>query len=144
MPNPTHQSIDVSANPLPPRHQKGQYTGLDRIKRASKHSWAGLERAYRDESAFRQEVWLATVLVPLAFALGQTWQDVALLVGSVVLVLITELLNSAVEAAVDQISQEWHDLIKKAKDIGSAAVLLALLLCLGIWAAACWSRFFAH
>jgi diacylglycerol kinase (ATP) len=134
----------VNVTPTPPRHQKGQYNGMDRVLRAAKHSWAGLERAYRDESAFRQEVWLAIVLMPLAFALGKTWQDVALLAGSVVLVLITELLNSAVEAAVDRISLEWHDLIKKAKDIGSAAVLLALLLCLGIWAAALWSRFFAH
>jgi diacylglycerol kinase (ATP) len=129
--------------PHPP-HQKGQYSGLDRVVRAAKHSWAGWGRAYRDESAFRQEVWLAVVLIPLAFALGRTWQDVALLAGSVVLVLITELLNSAVEAAVDRVSLEWHDLTKKAKDIGSAAVLLALLLCLGIWAAALWSRFFTH
>ncbi|MEX8500904.1 diacylglycerol kinase [Leptothrix ochracea] len=128
----------------PPRHQKGQYTGLDRVIRASKHSWDGFVRAYRDESAFRQEVWLAVILMPLAFALGRTWQDTALLIGSVVLVLITELLNSAVEAAVDRISLDWHDLTKKAKDIGSAAVLLALLLCLGIWAAALWSRFFTH
>ncbi|MEX8505559.1 MAG: diacylglycerol kinase [Leptothrix ochracea] len=112
--------------------------------RASKHSWDGFVRAYRDESAFRQEVWLAVILMPLAFALGRTWQDIALLIGSVALVLITELLNSAVEAAVDRISLDWHDLTKKAKDIGSAAVLLALLLCLGIWAAALWSRFFTH
>lgn len=120
------------------------HTGLDRVLRAARHSWAGLGRAYRDESAFRQEVWLAAVLMPVAWVLGQTWQDVVLLIGSVLLVLITELLNSAVEAAIDRVSLDWHDLSKKAKDIGSAAVLLALLLCLGIWAAALWSRFFPH
>jgi diacylglycerol kinase (ATP) len=107
--------------------------GLDRIVRAASNSWNGLRLAYQGESAFRQEVWLAAFMLPAAFWLGQTALEVALLAGSVVVVLIVELLNSAVEAVVDRVSFEWHELSKRAKDIGSAAVLLALLLCGGMW-----------
>ncbi|MES3014020.1 MAG: diacylglycerol kinase [Pseudomonadota bacterium] len=116
-------------------------TGLDRVIRAAGYSVAGLQGAYRGESAFRQEFWLAAVLVPLAFWLGRGWVEVALLAGSVMIVLIVELLNSAVEAAIDRISFEIHDLSKRAKDIGSAAVFLSLLLCAGIWCGALWQRF---
>ncbi len=116
-------------------------TGLDRVIRAAGYSSAGLHGAYRGESAFRQEVWLAAALVPLAFWVGRGWVETALLVGSVVLVLIVELLNSAIEAAIDRISFELHELSKRAKDIGSAAVMLSLLLCGGIWLAALWQRF---
>ena len=116
-------------------------TGLDRVIRAAGYSSAGLCGAYHGESAFRQEVWLAAVLVPLAFWLGQGWVEIALLAGSVVSVLIVELLNSAIEAAIDRISFELHELSKRAKDIGSAAVMLSLLLCGGIWLAALWQRF---
>ena len=115
--------------------------GVDRVIRAAGYSSAGLHGAYRHESAFRQEVWLAAVLVPLAFWLGRGWVETALLAGSVVLVLIVELLNSAIEAAVDRISLEQHELSKRAKDIGSAAVMLSLLLCGAIWLAALWQRF---
>ncbi|MES2993949.1 MAG: diacylglycerol kinase [Pseudomonadota bacterium] len=117
-------------------------TGLDRMIRATGYSVAGLQSAYRGESAFRQEFWLAVLLVPIAFWLGRSWVEVVLLVGSVMLVLIVELLNSAVEAAIDRISFELHDLSKRAKDIGSAAVFLSLLLCSGTWCAALWQRFF--
>jgi diacylglycerol kinase (ATP) len=116
-------------------------TGLDRMIRATGYSVAGLQSAYRGESAFRQEFWLAVLLVPIAFWLGRSWVEVVLLVGSVMLVLIVELLNSAVEAAIDRISFELHDLSKRAKDIGSAAVFLSLLLCSGTWCAALWQRF---
>jgi len=116
-------------------------TGLDRVIRAAGYSVAGLQGAYRGESAFRQEFWLAAVLVPLAFWVGRGWVEVALLAGSVMIVLIVELLNSAIEAAIDRISFEIHDLSKRAKDIGSAAVLLSLLLCAGIWCGALWQRF---
>ena len=116
-------------------------TGIDRVIRAAGYSVDGLRGAYDGESAFRQEFWLAVVLVPLAFWLGRGWVEVALLIGSVVLVLIVELLNSAVEAAIDRISFEIHDLSKRAKDIGSAAVLLSLMLCAGTWSAALWQRF---
>jgi diacylglycerol kinase (ATP) len=117
-------------------------TGLDRILRATGYSLAGLRMAYTGESAFRQEVWLAVVATPLAFWLGQGWVQVSVLLGSLVLVMIVELLNSAVEAAIDRVSFELHDLSKRAKDLASAAVLLSLLLCGGIWAAALWQRLF--
>ena len=115
-------------------------TGLDRIRHAAGYSLQGLSGAYRHESAFRQELWLAALMLPLAFWLGRTWVEVALLAGSVVMVMIVELLNSAVEATVDRISFDLHELAKRAKDYGSAAVFLALALCGGIWAAALWSR----
>ena len=82
------------------------------------------------------------VLVPLSFWLGRSWVEAALLAGSVVLVMIVELLNTGIEAAIDRIGPEWHALSKRAKDMGSAAVLLALLLCAGIWAGALYQRFF--
>jgi len=116
-------------------------TGLDRIRHATGYSFEGLASAYRGESAFRQETWLAVILVPLAFWIGQTWIETALLAGSVVMVLIVELLNSAVEATVDRISFELHELAKRAKDFGSAAVFLALAVTGAIWAAALWHRF---
>ena len=82
------------------------------------------------------------VLVPLSMWLGRSWVEVALLAGSVVLVMIVELLNTGIEAVIDRIGPEWHALSKRAKDMGSAAVLLALLLCAGIWAGALYQRFF--
>lgn len=118
-------------------------TGIDRIVHATGYSLAGLRLAYRGESAFRQEFWLAAMLVPLAFWVGRNWIEVVLLAGSVSLVLIVELLNSAIEAVVDRVSFEWHELSKRAKDIGSAAVFLSLLLCTGTWLAALWQRFAA-
>src|SRR4051812_15914871 len=117
-------------------------TGLDPIVRAAGYSPAGLSSAYRHESAFRQEVWLAAVALPLAFWVGRSWAEVALLAGSVVLVLVVELLNSAIEAVVDRVSLELHDLSKRAKDIGSAAVMLVLLFAGAVWLAALWNRFF--
>jgi len=116
-------------------------TGLDRVMRATGYSIAGLMAAYRGESAFRQEFWLAAVLLPLAFWIGRGWIEVTLLIGSVMLVLIVELLNSGIEAAIDRVSFEIHDLSKRAKDLASAAVLLSVLLCAGIWLAALWQRF---
>lgn len=112
--------------------------GLSRVLHASGYSLQGL-RAGWGETAFRQETLAACVLLPLACWLGRSWVEVALLAGSVLLVLIVELLNSGIESAIDRIGPEWHALSKRAKDMGSAAVLLALLLCCGIWAAALWS-----
>jgi diacylglycerol kinase (ATP) len=116
-------------------------TGLDRILHATGYSIAGLTSAYLGESAFRQESWLAAVMLPAAFWLGRGWVEVALLAGSVVLVLIVELLNSGIETAIDRVSFELHELSKRAKDLASAAVMLSLLLCGGIWIAALWQRF---
>lgn len=119
-------------------------TGLARVVRAAGYSMQGLQAAYRGESAFRQEFWLAAIMLPAAFWLGRSWMEVALLAGSVMLVLIVELLNSGIEAAIDRVSFEIHDLSKRAKDLASAAVLLSLLLCGGIWLAALWQRFGSH
>jgi diacylglycerol kinase (ATP) len=116
-------------------------TGLDRVVHAAGYSAQGLRDAYHHESAFRQEVWLAAALLPASFWLGRDWREVALLAGSVLLVMIVELLNSGIEAVVDRVSMDLHDLSKRAKDYGSAAVFLSLALCGGIWAAALWQRF---
>lgn len=118
-------------------------TGLDRIVHATGYSMAGLRQAYQGESAFRQETWLAVLLLPAAFLIGRSWVEIALLAGSVLIVMIVELLNSAVEAAVDRVGFEMHELSGRAKDIASAAVLLSLLLCAGIWMSALWTRCFA-
>lgn len=108
-------------------------TGLRRVCNAFGYSLAGLAAAYRNEDAFRQEVLLAAVLVPLALYLGESPAARALMIASVLLVIIVELLNSAIEAAVDRISLENHTLAKRAKDIGSAAVLLSLINLVAIW-----------
>ena len=76
------------------------------------------------------------ILIPSAFWIGQTWVEIALLIGGVLLVMIVELLNTGIESAIDRIGPEWHALAKRAKDMGSAAVLMSLLFCLGIWIAA--------
>lgn len=115
-------------------------TGLDRLVHAFGYSLSGLTKAYQGESAFRQEVWLTVVASPLAFWLGRSWVEVALLLGSLGLVMVVELLNSAVEAVVDRVSFEMHELSARAKDIGSAAVFVALVLAGGIWASALWHR----
>lgn len=92
------------------------------------------------EKAFRQEALLALVMLPASLWLGSNWVEISLLCASTLLVLIVELLNTAVETAIDRIGPEWHELSKRAKDMGSAAVLLSLLLCAGIWAAALYHR----
>ncbi len=108
-------------------------TGLRRLANAAGYSLSGLAAAARHEDAFRQELILAAVLVPLGLWLGASGIERALLVGSVLLVLIVELLNSAVEATVDRVSLEDHSLAKRAKDIGSAAVMLSLANVVVIW-----------
>ena len=115
-------------------------SGFSRIWHATGYSLAGLQTGW-NETAFRQECLAAMVLLPLSMWLGQTWVEVGLLAGSVVLVMVVELLNTAVETAIDRIGPEWHDLSKRAKDMGSAAVLLSLLLAAGLWLAATYQRF---
>ena len=109
-------------------------TGLRRILNAVGYSWAGLAAAFKHENAFQQEVFLALLLIPLALFLGDSGIERALMIGAVLLVLIVELLNSAIEAAVDRISLEHHQLIKRAKDMGSAAVMIALMNVVAVWA----------
>jgi diacylglycerol kinase (ATP) len=126
----------MSTAPVNPQKAR---TGLTRVWHAAGYSLAGL-RAGWGETAFRQEAIGAVFLVPLAFWLGRTWVEVALLAGSVIALMVVELLNTAVETAIDRIGPEWHDLSKRAKDMGSAAVLLTLLLAAGVWAAAAYQR----
>jgi diacylglycerol kinase (ATP) len=111
--------------------------GLARAWHAAKNSWCGLVYAFREESAFRQELTLLVLLTPIAFALPISLLEKSLLVSSLVMVLVIELLNSSVEAAIDRISFEHHDLSKRAKDFGSAAVMLALVVATLLWAAVC-------
>jgi diacylglycerol kinase (ATP) len=111
---------------------KGE-TGITRLINAARHSIAGLTEAYRLEVGFRIELALAAVLAPLAFFLDVMPLEKALLVGSVLMVLVVELLNSAIEATVDRISFENHHLAKRAKDISSAAVMLSLIAAAAIW-----------
>ena len=112
--------------PQPESPHKGT-SGLRRIVNAFGYSKSGLAAAYRNEAAFRQEVLLAAVMIPLALFLPASGAGRALMMGSVMLVLVVELLNSAVEAVVDRVSLENHALAKRAKDIGSAAVMVALV-----------------
>lgn len=107
--------------------------GVERLYRALGWSMSGLKEAFINEAAFRQELLLCIILAPLAFYLGQTGVEKALLLGSLLLILIVELLNSAIEAAVDRIGKEEHDLAGRAKDMGSAAVFLSLLNAAVVW-----------
>ena len=108
-------------------------TGLRRLVDATRYSLAGLAAAVRGETAFRQELLLAAVAIPLGLVLGRTGVERALLVGSVLLVLVVELVNSAIESVVDRVSVEPHELAKRAKDLGSAAVMLSLVFTAVVW-----------
>jgi diacylglycerol kinase (ATP) len=110
-------------------------TGIKRIINATGYSWKGICSAYKHEAAFRQELWLAAILVPAGIFLGATLLDKAMLVSSVLFVLVVELLNSAIESVVDRVGDEHHELAGRAKDMGSAAVLFALVITAIVWAA---------
>jgi diacylglycerol kinase (ATP) len=127
------------SSPSPANPQKAR-RGIARVWHAVFISLDGF-RAGWQEAAFRQEVACAVVMLPAAFWVGRSWVETALLAALVVLVLIVELLNSGIEAAIDRIGPEWHSFSKTAKDLGSAAVLLSILLCSGVWLAALWQRF---
>ena len=107
--------------------------GFTRIMKATQYSWQGLRAACRHEEAFRQELWLSIVLIPLGFWLGQTGIERALLTGGVILLLLVEMLNSAIEAVVDRIGDEQHELSGRAKDMGSAAVAISIGLIVVVW-----------
>ena len=126
----------MSANP-----QKNR-TGLNRVWHAFGYSLSGLKAGWH-EKAFRQEAIGACVLLPLSFYVGRSWLETALLASVVVLVMVVELLNTGIESAIDRIGPEWHEMAKRAKDTGSAAVLLSLLLCIAVWAAAIHANFIA-
>lgn len=109
------------------------HTGWRRVVNATHYSWAGLKAAWRNEEAFRQESLLVCFLSPFAFWLGHTPTERALLIGSLLLIVIVELLNSGIEAVVDRIGLERHELSGRAKDIGSAAVFVSLLNAAVVW-----------
>jgi len=132
---PEDQTTTTDASP-----HKGK-TGVVHIYRALLYSLDGLASACKHESAFRQELAVAVVLIPTALLLPVTLTQKALLCGSVLLVMIVELLNSAVEATVDRISMDEHELSKRAKDFGSAAVLLSLIVWALVWALVLYERF---
>ena len=114
---------------------KAGATGITRIINAAGYSWLGFKAAYKNEAAFRQELWLAIILVPTGIYLGETLIDKAILICSVLFVLVVELLNSAIESVVDRIGDEHHELSGRAKDMGSSAVFLAITITLIIWVA---------
>lgn len=118
----------------------GRPSGLVRLWLATLNSARGLRHCYRSEAAFRQEVWLACLLVPAGFWIGQTAVERILLVGSVLLLLVIELLNTGIEVVVDRIGLERHPLSGFAKDVGSAAVLFGLLLLILTWGLLLWER----
>lgn len=150
---PDHRSMNSPSASAPPPSatpndnashvnlQKSR-TGLARVWHAFGYSLEGLKAGW-GEAAFRQEAIAAVVLLPLSLWIGRGWMETALLAGSVLLVLIVELLNTGIETAIDRIGPEWHDLSKRAKDMGSAAVLLSLLLAGGVWVAALYTHFVA-
>jgi diacylglycerol kinase (ATP) len=116
-------------------------TGVARVVQAFFNSLAGLRDAWRHESAFRQEIVLVAMLIPIACLVPMPGTERALLIGSALLVLVVELLNSSVEAAIDRISLDHHSLSKRAKDLGSAAVLVTLVLLAVVWGLVLLPRF---
>ena len=109
------------------------YSGLTRVIKATQFSWHGVRAAYRHEEAFRQEVWLSIILIPLGLYLGETRIEKALLVAAVIQLPLVEILNSAIEAVVDRFGGEQHELSGRAKDMGSAAVMLSIALLASVW-----------
>ncbi|HAY54571.1 MAG TPA: diacylglycerol kinase [Gammaproteobacteria bacterium] len=120
---------------------KPGYQGVTRIIKAAGYSAKGFRAAWKYESAFRQEVVLTATLIPLAFLLGRNPVEVGLLIASLLLVVIVELLNSGIEAVVDRVGDEPHQLSGRAKDLGSAAVFVALILTLVLWVSVAMDRF---
>ncbi len=122
---------------------KPDNTGFLRVIRAARYSAQGFAHAWRHESAFRQELTLALIMAPIALWLGRAPLEKALLIGVCLLVLVTELLNSAIEATVDRVSEEHHELSGRAKDLGSAAVFVALTIAGLTWGTVIYDRFIA-
>ena len=132
--------VAMPSVPPPSSNPQKARKGLSRLWHAAGYSLQGLKAGW-GETSFRQQTMAAVVLLPLALAVGQSWVEITLLAGTVLLVMIVELLNTAIESCIDRIGPEWHDLSKRAKDMGSAAALLSMLLCTGVWSAALWSAF---
>jgi len=116
-------------------------TGFTRIIKAAGYSWQGIKAAYKYEAAFRQETWLSVVLIPLAIYVAENATQLALMISSVLLLMLVEILNSAVEAVVDRFGDELHELSGRAKDMASAAVTFSLVIMLLIWGLMLWEIF---
>lgn len=119
---------------------KPRHTGITHLLHSTRYSWKGLKAAFKNEAAFRQEVVICAIMLPLAWWLSEDAQAWLLLVGSLFMVLIVELLNSAVENVVDRIGPEHHELSGRAKDIGSAAVMLSLIMAGLTWGLLGWMK----
>lgn len=117
-------------------------SGIHRLMNATRYSWQGYKAAWQTEEAFRQEAILAMIMIPVAILLPLELLEKLLMISTVVLVVIVEIINSAIEATIDRFGNEIHPLSGKAKDLGSGAVLLALLLCGGVWISILINRFF--
>lgn len=128
----------ATENPVTKRNSFWDTVSLVRLFKAFLWSLAGLATAFRTEASFRLEVILSLVLIPLGITFGQSGSERALLVSSVMLVLVVELINTAVETLVERISPEWHTLSGRAKDIGSASVLISTLIALIVWTLILW------
>lgn len=118
---------------------KAGATGITRILKAAGYSWSGFKAAYKNEAAFRQEIWLAIILIPAGVYLGATLLDKVILVSSILFVLVVELLNSSIESVVDRIGDEQHELSGRAKDMGSTAVFISITIAIMIWIAVLYS-----
>jgi len=116
-------------------------TGFTRIIKAAGYSWKGIRAAYKYEAAFRQETWLALVLIPLAIYVAENTTQLAFMISSVLLVMLVEILNSAVEAVVDRFGDELHELSGRAKDMASASVTFSLIIMVLIWVLMLWEIF---
>ncbi|WP_281168806.1 diacylglycerol kinase [Hydrogenovibrio halophilus] len=127
---------NVHSHAMKPGHR-----GFVRIIKAAGYSWHGIKACYKNEAAFRQELWLLVVLTPLSMWLSTNAVEFLLLIGSVVLLLVVELLNTAIEMVVDRHGEEWHPLAKLAKDMGSAAVFVMMALAGLVWLTIAISRF---
>ncbi len=120
---------------------KPRRSGVKRIFWATYYSYRGIKSAWKNEAAFRQELCLMLLMLPAALWLGSTTEQRLLLIAPCLIVVIVELLNSAIEAAIDRIGPEMHDLSGQAKDMGSAAVFFALWLVIISWGMIAWDRF---
>lgn len=122
--------------------RKQKATGLRRLINASRYSAQGLRSAFRHEAAFRQESWLLVVGLPCAFWVGADLWQTAILITSLMLIMVAEMINSALESLVDRVGTDFHELSGRTKDMGSAAVLLTILIAVVLWGAALWQRLF--
>ncbi|WP_234970074.1 diacylglycerol kinase [Brachymonas denitrificans] len=125
--------IEKIPKPDPREHPQKSRRGLSRLWHATLYSIDGLKAAVRECSAFRMELTLAAIGIPLSFVVGRSWAEVVILAGSLVALMVIELLNSGIEDAIDRISYELHPLAKRAKDFGSAAVFLGSVFCGTVW-----------